>query len=187
MVTQEVKSEEGFPDYNTLQTLKKKKCGMNRLKSTFYNITHCSFPPDFKLPKDDPLLKLEEPIQTCGYALRFLVSQCFASNQVPNSLIKEYSPQSLKDAKVVGAPPLDMFELRSLAVTCVILSLNLGSKFNGPILKPKLRRVKVSAVCQSVVQHLVWLLQLLGIKSPNSKLIFDGGIFAGEMSGEKFS
>ncbi|KAH0785824.1 Protein asteroid 1 [Histomonas meleagridis] len=195
IVTQEVKSEEGFPDYATLQSLQKKKGGVNRLKSTFHNIAHCSFPPDFKLPKDDPLLKLEEPIQTCGYALRFLVSQCFTNNQVPNSLIKEDSPQSLKDAKVVGAPPLDMFELRSLAVTCVILCLNLGSKFNGPILKPKLRRVKVSAMYQAVVQHLVWMQQLLGIKSANSKphRFFDGDIFAaiydaaGEMSGEKFS
>ena len=195
MHAQEVQAEEGFPDYATLQSLTKKKGGVARLRGTFNNIAHCCFPPDFALPKDDPLLKLDEPIQTCGFALRYLVSQCFTGNQAPQCMLKEDAPQPLRDAKVVGAPPLDMFELRALAVTCVILCLNLGSKYGGPTLKPKLRRVKVAAMYQAAVQHLTWLQQLLGIKSPNSKphRFFDGDIFAaiydaaGEMSGEKFS
>lgn len=193
--TVEVKAEEGFPDYAKLQSLKKRKGGLQKIKDAFNNIAHCCFPVDYKLPKDDPISTLDEPIQTCAYALRYLISQCFTNNQIPRTMLPETAPQDLKDAKVVGAPPLDLYEIKSLAITSIVLCLNLGSKFSGPVLKPKLRRMKVSALYQTTLQHLIWLQQLLGIKSPNSKphRLFDGDIFStiydasGEIASEKFA
>lgn len=194
--TVEVKAEEGFPDYAKLQSLKKRKGGQQKIKDAYNNIAHCCFPIEYKMKKDDPILALDEPIQTCAYALRYLISQCFTNNQIPRTMLQEETaPQSLKDAKVVGAPPLDIFEIKSLAITSIVLCLNLGSKFSGPVLKPKLRRMKVSALYQTTIQHLLWLQQLMGIKSQNSKphRLFDGDIFSaiydasGDVQSEKFA
>ncbi|OHT06107.1 hypothetical protein TRFO_25962 [Tritrichomonas foetus] len=192
--TREVAGEAGFPDYKKLWAMKKDKKKIKNLQSTYANISSCLFPPDYQLPKGEALEKIGEPFITIGLALRYIVSLCFTENQTTYSKLPEDGPEDLKKAHVVGAPPIDLFELKALAATALVLNNNFGSKFSAPQFKPKLRRVKVAAYYQSVVQHLIWLQQLLGIKSDRlaPHRLYDGEIFAaayectGDITSEKF-
>jgi hypothetical protein len=59
--------------------------------------------------------------------------------------------------KVVGAPPIDHFELLALAGTAGVLNFVGAGAFVGPDQRPSLRRIKVAALYQTVAQHIVWL------------------------------
>ncbi|EAY06198.1 hypothetical protein TVAG_470410 [Trichomonas vaginalis G3] len=186
---EEVKVD-GEKDLPTLAQLGKMK--KTNLERTFYNIVHGSFPkpPSYK---EDPINKIDEPVKTIGLALRYLIAQCFTDNQTDYTKLPE-SNTSLKDAGVKGAPPLDLFELRALAAQALCLMMLPYNQFHAPEFKPTLRRMHVSALHQSVLQHMIWLQQVFGQKSEHIKphRVFDGQIFAaaydaeGKLSSEKF-
>ncbi|KAK8890100.1 hypothetical protein M9Y10_034860 [Tritrichomonas musculus] len=192
--TKEVTAEAGFPDYKKLWGMKAKKA--KNLEKTYQNIARCLFPSDHKFPDKEPLEKLGEPFITIGLTLRYIVSVCFTDNQASNTLLPENGPEDLKKLKVVGAPPLDLFELKSLAALALILNSGVSSKFSAPSFKPKLRRIKVTAYYQAVIQHLMWLQQLMGVEYKVERFkpsrLYDGEIFAaiyesmGEINSDKF-
>ena len=182
---------QGEPDLPTMEQLHKMKG--DKLEKVFYNIAHANFPkpPDHK---KDPLAKLEEPVKTIGLALRYIVAQCFTDNQASYTKTpaenKEY-----KDAGIIGAPPIDYFELRALAAQALCLMLLKVDTFQAPDFKPKLRRIHVSGLYQEVVAHMLWLQQFFGQKSDKIKphRVYDGQIFAaaydaeGKIGSEKFA
>ena len=176
--TAEIQAEAGFPDYAKLWSLKGKR--EKNLHSTYRNSSFALFPLDFPIPKDEPLDKIGEPFLTIGFALRYIISVCFTDNQLPNTLLPEDGPEELKKLKVVGAPPIDHFELQALAATALLLNQNILSKMSFPSFKPKLRRLKVAAYYQSALQHLFWLQQFLKIRDPKCSphRLFDGDLFA---------
>ena len=192
--TKDVPCENGFPEYKKLWAMKEKRA--KKLQQTYQGITSCLFPEDYKMPEKEPLEKMGEPFITIGLAIRYIISLCFTDFQASNTKLPENAPEELKKAKVVGAPPIDLFELKSLASLALILNLNFGNKFTAPSFKPKLRRIKVTAYYQVVIQHLIWLQQLMGIEykadrfKPNR--LYDGEIFAaiyesmGEINSDKF-
>lgn len=188
VVEKKVTAEEGIPDLKQLHKMK-----ADKLEKVFYNIAHANFPnpPDHK---KDPLAKLEEPVKTVGLALRYLIAQCYTDNQTPFTKTpaenKEY-----KDAGIIGAPPVDYFELRALAAQALCLMLLKVEQYEAPAFKPNLRRIHVAALYQEIMAHMLWLQQFFGQKSDKIKphRFYDGQIFAaaydaeGLIGSEKFA
>lgn len=196
--TSEVTGEAGFPSYEKLWPMAADKKKVKKLQATFANLTNCLFPVDYKgFPAKDPLDKIGEPYITIGYSLRYLISLCFTQHQTQFSLLPENGPESLKSVGVIGAPPIDLYELKSILGMILILNMNLASKVYVPPsqCKPKLRRSKVAAYYQSVLQHIIWLEQLLKIFDQDKckpNRLYNGEIFAliyeftGDMTNPKF-
>lgn len=188
VITETVKAEADLPAL--AQILKMKKAA---LEKTFYQIVHASFPqqPNFK---DDPINKLPEPVKTIALSLRFLIAQCYTENQAGYTRTPADNTK-LKEAGVIGAPPIDMFELRALAVQALCLSQFKYSEFKGQDFKPRLRRVHVTALYEIVLQHMLALQQVFGQKTDDLKphRFYDGQIFAaaydaeGLITDERFS
>ena len=178
IVANEVQASEGFMKFNDLRKLladPKKKANLGKM---FSKIAHMNF-PSLKM-KTDPLDKIGGPLVVAGLAIRFLISVCFTKNQADYTLLPEDGPEELKKAGVVGAPPLDFFEVQALALCVLVLCTGNASKFESTGFKPTMRRVKVSALYQSTLMHLIWLQELFGIKSQDLRphFVFDGEIFA---------
>ena len=173
VVSKEVQAEEGVP---LIEDLKRMKA--DSLMAAFYKIAHLTFPkpPDFEL---DPLLKFEEPVKTVGFALRYIVAQCFTNHTSPYTRTPSESIE-LRENKIFCAPPIDYFELKALAAQALILMMINIDTYKAPEFLPKMRRVHVAALYQSVMAHMIWLQMFFGQKS--SKLtpqrIFNGQIFA---------
>ena len=184
-----VDAEEGIPSLEDLS-----KFSETKLKTILYQIIHMNFPKP-PATKTDPLSKIPEPLYTIGLALRNLVAQCFTENCSASMKINESTPASIKDAKVKSAPPVDLFELRTLAAMAVVLNQIEISKFTFLEYKPRIRRLKVSALYQSILQHIIWLQELFGLKTDKLKphRIFDGQLFSaiydvnGDLTQEKFA
>lgn len=183
-----IKGEENLPTLAQIAKMKKVN-----LEKTFYNIAHGSFPkpPNYK---EDPINKIEEPVKTIALALRYIIAQCFTENQSEATKTPADNTK-LKEEGVIGAPPIDMFELRALAAQALCLMMLPYNQFQAPEFKPNLRRMHVSALYQVVLQHMLWLQQVFGQKSDLIKphRIFDGQIFAaaydcqGKIGGERFA
>jgi hypothetical protein len=181
IVAQTVAKEPGFPKYKKLRNMKSKH--EKNLRVTFLNLVHCNFakcPPPNDPPLNDPINKFIDPMLTIALVLRFVVSICFTDNQAPHTRLPGDAAQALKDVGVVGAPPIDLFELKALAIMAIVLIGEEMKDFEPPSVRPRLRHLKVTALYQSVLQHILWLQQLCFIKNDLNvpHRLFDGELFA---------
>jgi hypothetical protein len=171
IVEQEVEPEREFPKLEKFQSMNKRPI------STFLQIVHAHFPHP---PKKTSIDGLPEPLNTIALSLRFLISLCFTDVQAPHTLLPEDAAPELKAAGVVGAPPLDLFELKALSIMALGLSAGALDSFHPKsAIRPRLRRAKIAALYQTVVQHVLWLEQLLFVrdKKVQSHRLFDGELF----------
>lgn len=189
IVTTEVEAEKDFLRFADLKKFHANAKQQAKLPAMFRKIAHANF-PNFNLKKD-PAETITGPLFTVVMALRFLVSVCFTRNQADYAMLPEDAPEELKAAGVLSAPPLDMFEVEALALSAFALCSGLSRKFEPASFKPSLRRVKVSAMYQNVLMHLIWLQEFFGIKPAEvrPRYLFDGQVFAaaydvhGELAG----
>ncbi|EAX90110.1 hypothetical protein TVAG_256150 [Trichomonas vaginalis G3] len=182
--TETVQAEADLPELSQILKMKKPQ-----LEKTFYMIAHSKFPKQPN-PKDDPVSALPEPFKILALSLRYLIAQCFTENQANYTRTPEDN-KKLKDAGVIGAPPIDLFELRALAAQALCLIQLPYSQWNNgeqkaPEFKPKLRRLHVAALYEVVLQHMLWLQQVFGQKNDKAKphRFFDGQIFAAAYDAE---
>ena len=187
IVSKEIYAEEDMPLIEDLRKMKPEA-----LSVAFYKIAHQTFPkpPEYET---DPLIKFEEPVKTVGYALRYIVAQCFTRN----SSVYTRTPSDnveFREHKIISAPPIDYFELKALAAQALILMMINIDTYKAPEFLPKMRRVHVAALYQSVMAHMIWLQMFFGQKSTSiSPLrLFNGQIFAacynvrGEIGSQNF-
>lgn len=152
------------------------KMDQKTLVSAVYGIIHQVFPKKQHASKD-PLSKVPEPMRTIGYALRLIVAQCYTNNQSPD-LIPEEAVLG-EESKVVGPPPLDLHEVKALALQALLVN-NFKDPLSGYVPKPRMRRIKVIALYQSVLQHILWLQQVFNVIDPSIKItnLFDSSYFS---------
>jgi hypothetical protein len=125
----------------------------NNLRLTFLNVVPSNFPKGYK--SGDPIENFEDPVLTVGLVLRFMVSICFADDQAP------HTPARRRREGAQGRwrrrrTPIDLFELKALGIMAILLIAREAKNFEPPSVKPRLRRLMVTALYQSVLQHILW-------------------------------
>ena len=173
IIEKEFRTSDDIPPLAEIREMDK-----DQLSMAFYKIAHQNFPKPPKI-ESDPLAFFEEPAKTVGFALRYIVAQCFTENHNQYQCTP-HDNNEFRDAKILGAPPIDYFELRALAAQALILMMINVDTFKAPEFKPKLRRVHCGALYQSVMQHMIWLQMFFDQKnykvSPHN--FYNGQIFA---------
>jgi hypothetical protein len=185
-VKNSIESVEMIPDEGLPFILDLLKLSAEKRATIYHRLAHGTFPvklaPTNTKKKPDLLEKLPQPFRLAGQAIRLVIAQCFTDNQTELTKCPDNeNGNALKELGYIGAPLIDMFELKTLIGTVIVLnSQKTTGKFESPVIKPKLRRIRVSAYYQSALQYLIALQQCFGLFDENSRphRLYDGEVFA---------
>lgn len=177
--TKQVEIESSFPQYLDIRGEKNTKKELS-----YYRFCHALF-PEMPKPASDPINNksdpVKEPFRSMVLALRYILSICYTDMIQEEYRLKKDDPDfdHWNGLKVVGAPPLDPFEIKSILYS-VVLNHQLGDLGYKDV-RPAHRMIQVQSMYQNTLLHLHWLQQVLGLGYTLDQFTgcyFNGNLFA---------